>query len=465
MIEIIICEKNTKWVDSFIEKMDVNMHVADTVVNGKDCQRALTEKKIDVIIINIDTKNFSFFEVVKFIKQRYPRIHIIMTVDEKVKLDEYFFSERDVVKLGISSTFKRPFPLVSMVSYISKAFAHRNWQDAKPSDSAEGKDDTLGKEVKHYDREFTSLAMENFPANNIIIFDLYIRIAKDKYLKVFNKGERIDLLRIEKYLKKDPNLRLYFILNQRLSYINYVNELIEKQLKKSGESNIQIVKKIESSSKLFIEEVYSAGLPEHTINQAQLLCSNIYDTIHKNSNLKNLLKDYIQDEKTAETHIFLVAFYTAIISENVDWITSHSRSGLIFGAILHDIGKVKFSTKLRNKSKEEYTEQDWVQYRKHPEFGVEILDKISGISEQVKQIVYQHHELNTGEGFPNKLTSTKIYPLAKIVGFANFLSNKSIEHSLSPLATIKRAIEDRDEIMNYEPFVIKAFIKGFVENV
>lgn len=134
------------------------------------------------------------------------------------------------------------------------------------------------------------------------------------------------------------------------------------------------------------------------------------------------------------------------------------------GALLHDIGKIKLNKTLRDEDISTFSIEQLREYEKHPEYGVELLDKIKGISEQVKQIVFQHHELNTGNGFPSKLTSLKIYPLAKIVSFCNYLAKKSFEHRKAPLDMIRFEIEKQDAIMQYEPFVIKAFIIGFMNS-
>jgi HD-GYP domain-containing protein (c-di-GMP phosphodiesterase class II) len=100
-------------------------------------------------------------------------------------------------------------------------------------------------------------------------------------------------------------------------------------------------------------------------------------------------------------------------------------------------------------------------YREHPKKGVELLDKYPSISEAVKQIVFQHHELITGEGFPNKLSGIKIYPLAKVVSFVNYYANHMMENKLSPLNALKELLADRRTLLFYDTAVVKALIQGF----
>ena len=469
MINILLCEQNKAWQENFSSKLEDNMTLAGVVPTGKEAQKVMIQDKVDVLVLNIETKSFSFFEVVKFVKQKFPRIVIIMLVDDGVNLDDYFYSDKEITKLGVSEVYVKPFPILKLIKFITQSFMHEAWKDvvsggsegtagSSPSDE----DET---ELSEPDRKFTSLQMDKFQHNNVAIFDLYVRLSKNKYIKVFNIGAKISAQRLAKYIEKDAGFRLYFKTGDRLSYINYINELIERRLSRETMSSIETIKAVESSSKMYIEEIYTNGLPEHVMQQSMNVCNNMYASVQRNTDLKKLLDGYLQEGDTESAHVFLTAFYTAITSENIEWVTSHSRTKLIFGALLHDIGKVKLPNKIRNANVNTLDGKDLEIYQKHPEYGVELLDAIEGISEQVKQIVYQHHELNNGGGFPSKLPGSKIYPLAKIVGFAEFLAVKSLSYTLSPFDTIKKVIEERDEIMNYEPFVIKAFLKGFVKNV
>lgn len=45
--------------------------------------------------------------------------------------------------------------------------------------------------------------------------------------------------------------------------------------------------------------------------------------------------------------------------------------------------------------------------------------QFSTVPADVVRIVLQHHENCLGTGFPNRLTATQIYPLAKVVSAAN----------------------------------------------
>jgi len=133
------------------------------------------------------------------------------------------------------------------------------------------------------------------------------------------------------------------------------------------------------------------------------------------------------------------------------------------GAILHDIGKLKLPKSLQDLDVKKMTPVQKEQYKKHPEFGLEMLRDIKSIPEAVKQIVYQHHELNTGEGYPNKLSSVKIYPPAKIVAFCDAFTHHIVRNHLTPLEGIKDFLAKKSDVMKYDPVIIKAFMRNFLK--
>lgn len=461
MINILLCDQNQHWLDNFSSKLDENMRLVDAVKSGREAQEIILNDNVDVLIINLATKNYSFFEVVKFVKQKAPRVMVLLLVDDESLMNEYFYSNKEIAKLGIAETYIKPFPIYNIVKFINASFKHHQWKQV-----VEIKDDDNEELlVKQPDHQFTSIPAKDFRHNNVAIFDLYIRLDKNKYIKVFKLAQKIDYARIQQYIEKDQEVRLFFKSGDRLSYINYTNTLLERYLKKHPQSTMKAVEIVEDSTRFIVQEIYAAGLPPHVIDEADSICDNMYQVVNRNKNLKDLLKNFFITNNTAEEHSFVTAFYTAIACRHVDWVTEHSRKSIIMGALVHDIGKIKLSQSVKGKRPHELSDSALTEYQKHPEYGVDVLDTVEGISEQVKQIVYQHHELNSGSGFPNGLTARKIYPLAKIVCFANFFAEKTAEAKKPPFQTLRQIVEERKEIFEFEPFVVKAMIKGFTERV
>jgi hypothetical protein len=62
-------------------------------------------------------------------------------------------------------------------------------------------------------------------------------------------------------------------------------------------------------------------------------------------------------------------------------------------------------------------------YQLHPLYGVELLSNMDMVPPAAMTTLYQHHERNDGQGFPEKLTGKEITLFAKIVSIANVYDN------------------------------------------
>lgn len=457
MINILLCDSDKNLAANFSKELDSEKNLIATVDTGKQVQAMIMSEQIDVLIINLEVKNYSIFEVLMFLKQNSRKTQIIVVADSKKIIDDYFYSEKEISRLGISEILIKPFPINKIINLIDSFYKHTSWKTITPIDLTQK--NNLTEETIH-DSKFTSINIDEFCPTNLAIFDLYIRLSKNKFIKILKQGEMLEKGWLHKYKNERNVERLYFKTSDRLSYINFMNDLILRNIT-SKTSNEQSLNILEGASKQYIDEVYTTGLPEPVYEEGLRTCDGIYKTLNDHKGMGKLLKKYIFSDSTETGHVFLTAFLTTLVTTNIEWVTEHSRNTIIMGSFLHDIGKLKLPKEIQEKKEYELTEEEHKIYQKHPEYGVEMLENISIINEQIKQIVYQHHEVNTGEGFPNQLLSKRIYPPAKIVGFCNFISNQCIKHKVSPFEVIKLSISEKSDILKYDPEIIKAFIKCF----
>jgi hypothetical protein len=78
-------------------------------------------------------------------------------------------------------------------------------------------------------------------------------------------------------------------------------------------------------------------------------------------------------------------------------------------AVLHDLGMTVLPN-LQEKKNCDFTEEDWVQYRRHPQYGVSLFEGQQEGLYVVRESIYQHHERPDGKGFPNGLIGSQLPP-------------------------------------------------------
>ena len=93
---------------------------------------------------------------------------------------------------------------------------------------------------------------------------------------------------------------------------------------------------------------------------------------------------------------------------------------LYLGGTFHDIGKIETPQEILSKPMK-LNQEEFNLVKRHPNTGYEILFD-SSLSDNIKQIVLEHHERLDGSGYPNKLKGNEIHYLSKIVAVSDVIS-------------------------------------------
>ncbi|HXF48164.1 MAG TPA: HD domain-containing phosphohydrolase [Verrucomicrobiae bacterium] len=134
-----------------------------------------------------------------------------------------------------------------------------------------------------------------------------------------------------------------------------------------------------------------------------------------------------------------------------------------FGALFHDIGKVKLPADLINKPSE-YNEEDWKQMRRHPVLGAKTVILTRGTDEytgRAAEIAFLHHVNQDKTGYP-VLTEKRVpgvFPMiVKICDTFNALSSGRIYFAkpFSPDEVIQKMIAGIGT--QYDPLLLKIFV-------
>lgn len=106
-----------------------------------------------------------------------------------------------------------------------------------------------------------------------------------------------------------------------------------------------------------------------------------------------------------------------------------------FGALMHDIGKMRVPLEVLNKPGPLTDEEDAL-LKAHPAQGYEILRRNPGFTPSALDIAYSHHERVDGSGYPRGLSGRQISRFAKIVSVVDvydaITSDRAYHMGISP---------------------------------
>ena len=114
--------------------------------------------------------------------------------------------------------------------------------------------------------------------------------------------------------------------------------------------------------------------------------------------------------------------------------------GLVFGALLHDIGTIGVSEAILTKPGP-LSRQEWAEVRLHPLIGERICEPLATASE-FAAIVRHHHERWDGGGYPDGLRAETIPVGARIVGLVDAFDAIIHDRPYRPARTVDEAIAE-----------------------
>jgi putative nucleotidyltransferase with HDIG domain len=130
---------------------------------------------------------------------------------------------------------------------------------------------------------------------------------------------------------------------------------------------------------------------------------------------------------------------------------------LEFGALLHDIGKLRTPETILNKPGP-LTDAEWAVIRRHPIDGQAMLDRIGGALTDVGRIVRAHHERWDGGGYPDGLLGGQIPLAARIIAASDAFSAMTTDRPYRGACSVDAALLELQACAGtqFDPAVVRA---------
>ena len=111
-------------------------------------------------------------------------------------------------------------------------------------------------------------------------------------------------------------------------------------------------------------------------------------------------------------HCLLVTGVAVAFGQHLGF-SQADRNRLSFAAMVHDIGKARVPVAILEKPAP-LSANEMIVLQKHPEFGLEMLQNVSGVGPDMIDIVIHHHEYLDGSGYPHGLSGSEISDFVRV---------------------------------------------------
>jgi len=181
------------------------------------------------------------------------------------------------------------------------------------------------------------------------------------------------------------------------------------------------------------------------------------------TSVKTLISIINAKDRYTYAHSERVVLYSRLMARKLN-LSKKDREDLIYGAYMHDIGKINIPKELLMK-KMPLTNEEWEMLKQHPENGVEIIKTIDKLSDAIP-IILHHHEKYDGKGYPYGLKGEEIPYSARILCLVDSFDAMTSNRPYNKRKTYEEAIEElkRCSGTQFDPEIVNVFIEVVREN-
>ncbi len=291
------------------------------------------------------------------------------------------------------------------------------------------------------DLAFCKVHIDDFISGQMARFDLHIRIAKGRYIKIAHQGESIDTERLKSYRKKQ--VRFLYMKKQDFSdYVGFAMQ-VAKGISTSGKiSQEKKVSLMRHLGEVLVESCYFDGVNEQIFQQAAVFVDSIAEVLIEHDDVFKILESLRGASDRLFAHGAAVSLYSVMIARELGWDSPQVLFKIGTAGLLHDVGKKDMDRQMLEKDRSDLTREERQVYETHTSRGAQDLSRLTSVPTEIAQVALEHHENCLGHGFPQGLKRDKIHPMARLIAvadeFCELVMSQKPEEKKKPAEIIER---------------------------
>ncbi len=264
----------------------------------------------------------------------------------------------------------------------------------------------MPKEIKietKKNNSYVSIRLSTLPTEVPLSFSLYIAL-KDRHLLYVRKGDDLEDNRLQS-LKKKKVRKLFIEESSESDYQDFLGQRITDAIHSDAVSAEERADVIGEVSEQAVEEVYKNPESKESFDGAKKAAGQLAELLGKNDDVLSNLFDRPPDDERS----LLVRHAINISSLAINFarhlkVEEKQIEVLGLAGLLCDTGRCKMAPsdeKLFSKPVSEMSSEEKKRYFEHPHLGALLLQDKSYASKELIELIHNHEEKRSGEGFPS----------------------------------------------------------------
>ena len=175
------------------------------------------------------------------------------------------------------------------------------------------------------------------------------------------------------------------------------------------------------------------------------------------TSIKTLISVINAKDRYTYGHVERVVAYGRMLADKLN-LSENDKKILIYGAYMHDIGKINISKDILIK-KMKLTNDEWEVLKQHPANGVEIIKSVKSLH-MIIPLIINHHEKYDGTGYPNGVKGEEIPYLARILTVIDSFYAMTSNRPYNNRKTYNEGLIELERCSgtHFDPAIVKAFV-------
>ncbi|MBN1293809.1 MAG: HD domain-containing protein [Candidatus Latescibacteria bacterium] len=315
--------------------------------------------------------------------------------------------------------------------------------------------------ISEYINSFLPVSLNSFRIDTIGSFDIFIKSHKNKkeFMILYHSGGDRFTGEVRNKLIANKIEQVYIRATDKELYHQYIEENLQDYLK---DPHIPTGKKAEFAH-LSISNIAQSLFDNpqaSTISRYKKTISTTMDfVLDEEEALKNMIRltsyDFTTYTHSVNVGIFAIGLAKVLFVDDPE----HNMKEIASGFFLHDIGKCDIPLSILTKPGP-LTENEWSIMKNHPQKGYEILMKFNKLTPEAKVIVLEHHERQSGNGYPKGISGDKIHIYSKVCCIADVFDALTAKRPYKRAHSCFEALKVMKEEMfqEFDPYFFNQFV-------
>jgi len=252
--------------------------------------------------------------------------------------------------------------------------------------------------------------------DSILDFDLYLRVNSGMVLYRSSNLPFTD--RSRQRLLENKVDRLFVRGDNKDNYQRYIEQNLDKVLSDPEIPELKKAGILYETSTGLVKDIFDNPSYGDNVRRTQdMVSSTVGYILQGQEAFHNLLKITSFDYYTY-THSVNVCTFSIALAQQAGHKDDLFLHELGMGALLHDLGKSKISERIINKHTA-LSPYEFEIMKKHPQWGVEMLQDDDEMPATSIYPVLQHHERGDRNGYPSGIGLPEMHPYSRIVALCD----------------------------------------------